>query len=95
MGALRGKPGGNWFRNLGAIRTVLRYDARIIIRLGWVVAVMLDVEERSLTSKVIATVDIPDIGSIRVLEKLNFDFQGQIEAYGSDNMYLYTKETGD
>ena len=55
-------------------------------------AVMHDVEERSLTSKVIATVDIPNVGSIRVLEKLNFDFQGEIEAYGSSDMFLYTKE---
>ena len=38
---------------------------------------------------VIATVDIPNTGSIRVLEKLGFDLVGQIEAYGSDQMYLY------
>jgi len=55
-------------------------------------AVMHDVEERSFTSKVIATVDIPNVGSIRVREKLNFDFQGEIEAYGSSDMFLYTKE---
>jgi len=53
---------------------------------------MHDVEERSFTSKVIATVDIPNVGSIRVREKLNFDFQGEIEAYGSSDMFLYTKE---
>ena len=38
---------------------------------------------------VIATVDIPNVGSIRVLEKLGFQREGQIEAYGSDQMYLY------
>ena len=38
---------------------------------------------------VIATVDIPNTGSIRVLEKLGFDLEGQIEVYGSDQMYLY------
>ena len=38
---------------------------------------------------VIATVDIPNAGSIRVLEKLGFQLEGQIEAYGSDQMFLY------
>ena len=36
-----------------------------------------------------ATVDIPNVGSIRVLEKLGFQLEGQIDAYGSDQMYLY------
>lgn len=58
-------------------------------------AVMCDAAERSLTSKVIATVDIPNVGSIRVLEKLNFEFKGEIEAYGSTDMYMYTKEIGN
>lgn len=40
---------------------------------------------------VIATVDIPNQGSIRVLEKLGFSHEGQIEAYGSSEMYLYRK----
>lgn len=40
---------------------------------------------------VIATVDIPNLGSIRVLEKLGFAQVGQITAYGSDDMYLYRK----
>ena len=54
-------------------------------------AVLLDVEERSLTGKVIATVDIPNVGSIRVLEKLNFEFKGEIEAYASTDMSLYPR----
>jgi len=40
---------------------------------------------------VIATVDIPNQGSIRVLEKLGFSHDRQIEAYGSSEMYLYRK----
>lgn len=39
---------------------------------------------------VIATVDIPNVASIRVLEKLGFRPEGQITAYGSDQMYLYS-----
>lgn len=54
--------------------------------------VLRDARERSLTAKVIATVDIPNMASMRVLEKLNFEFVGQIEAYGSSDMYLYEKE---
>ena len=34
-------------------------------------------------------VDIPNVGSIRVPEKPGFHFEEQIEAYGSDQMYLY------
>lgn len=44
---------------------------------------------------VIATVDIPNQGSIRVLEKLGFSREGQIEAYGSSDMYLYRKSLVD
>jgi ribosomal-protein-alanine N-acetyltransferase len=44
---------------------------------------------------VIATVDIPNVGSIRVLEKLGFQLDGQIEAYGSDQMYLYRLQATD
>ena len=47
-------------------------------------------EELDLKS-VIATVDIPNKGSIRVLEKLGFEHEGQIDAYGSTDMYLYRK----
>ena len=54
--------------------------------------VLDDARERELTSKVIATVDIPNVGSIRVLEKLEFEFIEQIESYGSSEMYLYTKQ---
>ena len=43
--------------------------------------------------KIIATVDIPNIGSIRVLEKLGFKREGQIEAYGSSEMFLYRLPT--
>ncbi len=42
---------------------------------------------------IIATVDIPNKGSIRVLEKLGFRFEGQIEAYGSTEMFLYRLKT--
>lgn len=52
-------------------------------------AVLDEARERQLTPKIIATVDMPNIGSIRVLEKLQFALVGQIEAYGSDDMYLY------
>ena len=41
--------------------------------------------------KVIAVVDIPNVGSLRVLEKLGFTRVGQIEAYGSTDMYLYQR----
>lgn len=51
--------------------------------------VLEDARERALTPTVIATVDIPNTSSIRVLEKLQFEFVGQIEAYGSSEMYLY------
>lgn len=44
---------------------------------------------------VIATVDIPNVGSIRVLEKLGFQFEGRIEAYGSDQMHLYRLRLAD
>ena len=47
-------------------------------------------EELDLNS-VIATVDIPNKGSIRVLEKLGFEHEGQVDAYGSTDMYLYRK----
>ena len=50
-------------------------------------------EEKGNLNSVIATVDIPNIGSIRVLEKLEFEFVGKIEAYGSIEMYLYQKQT--
>ena len=54
--------------------------------------VLDDARERELTPKVIATADIPNTGSIRVLEKLEFEFIAKIEAYGSSEMYLYTKQ---
>lgn len=53
-------------------------------------AVIDEARQLKLTPKIIATVDIPNIGSIRVLEKLAFEFVGQIESYGSSEMYLYT-----
>lgn len=52
--------------------------------------VVEDARERGLTAKIIATVDIPNQRSIRVLEKLGFEFGGQIEAYASTEMYLYS-----
>jgi RimJ/RimL family protein N-acetyltransferase len=41
---------------------------------------------------IIATVDIPNIGSVRVLEKLGFELAGKIDAYGSSEMFLYTNK---
>ena len=54
--------------------------------------VLDDAREQKLAPKIIATVDIPNVGSIRVLEKLQFEFIAQIESYGSTEMYLYAKE---
>ncbi len=42
-----------------------------------------------IAESVVATVDIPNIGSVKVLEKLGFQRMGQTSAYGSDQMYLY------
>ena len=42
-----------------------------------------------IAESVIATVDIPNVGSIKVLEKLGFVRTGKVHAYGSDDMYLY------
>ncbi|MCP5092398.1 MAG: GNAT family N-acetyltransferase [Gammaproteobacteria bacterium] len=42
-----------------------------------------------IADSVVATVDIPNIGSVKVLEKLGFQRIGQTSAYGSDEMYLY------
>jgi RimJ/RimL family protein N-acetyltransferase len=53
--------------------------------------VIEDARERWLTPKIIATVDIPNKRSISVLEKLGFEFGGQIEAYGSAEMYFYRR----
>lgn len=53
--------------------------------------VLRDAEERGLTRKVIAVVDMPNASSIRVLEKLGFQRRGQINAYGSSEMYLYSR----
>ena len=54
-------------------------------------AVLSHAKEEIGLKNVIATVDIPNIGSIKVLEKLKFELVGQIEAYGSSEMYLYHK----
>ncbi len=56
--------------------------------------VLHDAEQRNLTKRIIAVVDIPNVVSIRVLEKLGFRREKQIEAYGSPDMYLYSKEFG-
>jgi len=48
-----------------------------------------DARQRGLVAEIIATVDIPNKASIRILEKLGFERQGQIEVYGSTEMYLY------
>ncbi|MGI9270843.1 MAG: GNAT family N-acetyltransferase [Woeseiaceae bacterium] len=54
--------------------------------------VMQDAIKRRLTPTVIATVDKPNKGSIRVLEKLGFEFVDQIYAYESPDMQLYKYE---
>jgi len=54
-------------------------------------AVLRHADEELQLKSVIATVDIPNTGSIRVLEKLGFEHEGQIEAYGSTDMFLYRK----
>jgi len=53
--------------------------------------VLRHADEKLKLKSVIATVDIPNTGSIRVLEKLGFEHEGQIEAYGSSNMFLYRR----
>ena len=53
--------------------------------------VLRDAQQRSLVPEVMAVVDIPNIGSIRVLEKLEFRRVGQVNVYDSPDMYLYTK----
>ena len=52
-------------------------------------AVLQHAADEKITESVIATVDIPNRGSVRVLEKSGFELEGQIHAYGSDEMYLY------
>ncbi len=55
-------------------------------------AVLNHAKEHRNLKTVIATVDIPNKASTRVLEKLRFKHLGQIEAYGSTEMYMYLKE---
>ena len=50
------------------------------------------ITREKIAKSAIATVDIPNIGSIRVLEKLGFLLVKQIHAYGSDDMYLYRRD---
>ena len=52
-------------------------------------AVLLQAASDQIADSVVATADIPNIGSIRVLEKLGFERAGKIHAYNSDEMYLY------
>lgn len=52
-------------------------------------AVLRQAATDQISDSVVATVDMPNIGSVRVLEKLGFERTGQIHAYGSDEMYLY------
>ena len=54
-------------------------------------AVLENIQKMKGINKIIATVDIPNIASIRVLEKLQFELVDQIDAYGSSEMYLYQK----
>jgi len=52
-------------------------------------AVLQQAASDQVSASVIATVDIPNVGSVKVLEKLGFERAAQIHAYGSDEMYLY------
>lgn len=52
-------------------------------------AVLQRAASDQISDSVIATVDIPNTGSLRVLEKLGFERTAKIHAYGSDEMYLY------
>ena len=53
--------------------------------------ILRDAQQRKLARELIGVVDIPNIGSIRVLEKLEFRRVGQVNAYGSSDKCLYTK----
>jgi ribosomal-protein-alanine N-acetyltransferase len=55
-------------------------------------AILHDAADQKIENSVFATVDIPNSGSIRVLEKLGFEFVEQIHAYGSDEMFLYRRD---
>lgn len=52
-------------------------------------AVLQRAASDKIAESVIATVDIPNVGSIKVLEKLGFVRAGKVRAYGSDEMYFY------
>jgi ribosomal-protein-alanine N-acetyltransferase len=56
------------------------------------IEVVRSARETNSCRTIIATVDIPNIGSIRVLEKLGFELDGEIDAYGSSEMFLYTNK---
>lgn len=53
-------------------------------------AVLGDAFGRCQIERLRAYVDAPNVGSRRVLEKLGFQSQGQVTAYGSDDMVWYT-----
>ena len=57
--------------------------------------VLRDAASRYPESRVIAVVDIPNAASIKVLDKLGFRKERQIEAYGSPEMYLFSRELHD
>jgi len=52
-------------------------------------AVLQRAASDQVADSIVATVDIPNVGSVKVLEKLGFERIGQTSAYGSDEMYLY------
>lgn len=56
-------------------------------------AILADAFDRCGVSRVRAYVDAPNIGSRRVAEKLGFQLQGQVHAYGSDDMVWYVLES--
>jgi len=53
-------------------------------------AVLGDAIDRCQIGRLRAYVDAPNIGSRRVLEKLGFQLQGRVTAYGSDDMVWYS-----
>ena len=57
-------------------------------------AVVQNAFTENVAETIVATVDIPNTGSINVLEKLGFVQVGQVHAYGSDDMYLYRLSSG-
>jgi ribosomal-protein-alanine N-acetyltransferase len=56
--------------------------------------VVTDVFERHDVARVHAIMDVPNVASRRVAERVGFVLRGQIDAYGSSEMVYYTLERG-